>query len=83
MSIKKNPVTPTAIEPTTFLLVAQFLNQLHHPVPHGKWVPLLNHLAAGIKSFSPELNPPPPTTLVAVRLFKGLTARRIYMSFGS
>ena len=25
----------------------------------------------------PELNPPPPATLVAIRLFKGLTAQHI------
>jgi len=43
---------------------------------HKIWIHTINPLM-------PKLNPP-PSTLVAIRLFKGLTARHIYiyMSFG-
>jgi hypothetical protein len=33
MSMKKNPVTPSGIKPTTFWFVAQCLKQLFHHVP--------------------------------------------------
>jgi len=32
---------------------------------------------------APELNPHPLFTLMAIRPFKGLTVRHIYMSFGA
>ena len=30
----KNPMAPSGIKPVTFCLVAQYLNQFHHHVPH-------------------------------------------------
>jgi len=35
-----------------------------------------------LNPLAPELNPTAPATLVAIGLFKGLTARHTYMSFG-
>jgi len=39
----------------------------------------VNIYSYNLKLLTPELNPPPSRHLMAVRLFKGLTARHIYV----